>query len=83
MSQCIRVTSNPKASIACNPTEPVILSRTSAIASSARPARSSFNASGRTPNTSRTAHSCAHVSTSANGVGEVNRLATSTSTICP
>jgi len=42
-----------------------------------------LGADARLDATSRTAHSCAHASMPVNGVGEVNRLATNTSTICP
>jgi hypothetical protein len=45
--------------------------------------RSSLSASGATPKTSVTAHAAAQSSTRRSGVGEVSRLATSTSTTCP
>src|SRR5438034_7984076 len=45
--------------------------------------RSSPNVEAATPNTSGTAHARAQSSTRSNGAGEVNRLATNTSTTCP
>ena len=45
--------------------------------------RSSFSASGAIPKTSGTAQVRAQSSTRRSGVGEVNRLATSTSITCP
>jgi hypothetical protein len=83
MSQCSRATSRPKAAIAWAPTDPTIRSRWGAIASSARPMRSSFSAWGGMPKTSGTAQVAAQSSTRRSGVGEVNRLATNTSITCP
>ena len=83
MSQCSRATSMPNAAIACAPTEPTMASSSGAIASSARPIRSSLSASGAMPKTSSTAHARAQSSTRRSGVGEVNRLATSASITCP
>jgi len=83
MSQCSRATSTPKAAIARAPTEPTSWSRWGAIASSARPMRSSFSASGAIPNVSSTAHAAAQSSTRRSGVGEVSRLATSAQITCP
>ena len=54
-----------------------------AIASNARPTRSSFNVSGTAPKTSSTAHSRAQSSTRNNGVGDVKRFAISVSITCP
>ena len=45
--------------------------------------RSSLSVSGRISKTSGTAHAAAQSSTRRNGVGEVSRLATSTSITCP
>jgi hypothetical protein len=83
MSQCSRATSRPKAAIARAPTDPTMWSSLGAIASRARPIRSSFSAAGWIPKTSSTAHALAHSSTRHSGVGEVNRLATRTSMTCP
>jgi hypothetical protein len=69
--------------MACAPTDPTMWSRLGAIASSARPIRSSFSAAGWIPKTSSTAHALAHSSTRHSEVGEVNRLATSASITCP
>ena len=83
MSQCSRATSRPNAAIARAPTEPTMASSLGAIASRARPMRSSFSASGRMPKTSGTAHACAQSSTRPSGVGEVSRLATNAPITCP
>lgn len=83
MSQCNRAVSSPNAVIARAPTEPTMLSSVGAIASRARPIRSSLSASGGVPKTSSTAHAAAQSSTRRSGVGEVSRLATSTSITCP
>jgi hypothetical protein len=83
MSQCNRATSRPKVAIACAPTEPTMASSLGAIASNARPMRSSLSVSGRMPKTSGTAHAAAQSSTRRSGVGEVSRLATSAQMTCP
>ena len=56
MSQCSRDTSIPNAEIAWAPTDPMIPSSSGAIASSARPIRSSLSNSAAIPKTSSTAH---------------------------
>lgn len=83
MSQCSRATSIPKVAIARAPTDPTIWSSSGAIASNARPIRSSFSASGAIPKTSSTAHSRAQSVTRSSGRGLVRRLATSASITCP
>jgi hypothetical protein len=83
MSQCNRATSRPKVAIACAPTEPTMASSAGAIASRARPMRSSFSAAGGIPKTSVTAQVRAQSSTRRSGAGEVSRLATSASITCP
>jgi hypothetical protein len=83
MSQCNRAVSSPKAAIAWAPTEPTMASSLGAIASRARPMRSSLSASGAMPKTSGTAQVRAQSSTRHRGVGEVSRLATSTWITCP
>jgi hypothetical protein len=83
MSQCSRAVSMPKAAIARAPTEPTMASSLGAIASRARPMRSSWSAWEAMPKTSGTAQAAAQSCTRRNGVGEVNRLATSTWITCP
>ena len=73
----------PKVVIARAPIEPTMASNWGAIASSARPTRSSFKVSAVMPNTSGTAQVRAQSSTRTSGVGEVSRLATSVSITCP
>jgi hypothetical protein len=83
MSQCSRATSRPKLAIARAPTDSTMWSSLGAMASRARPIRSSFSARGWIPKTSSTAHARAHSSTRHSGVGEVSRLATSAQITCP
>ena len=83
MSQCRRATSRPNTAIAWAPTDPTSWSSLGAIASSARPTRSSLRASGGMPNVSSTAHARAQSSTRHSGVGEVSRLATNAAITCP
>jgi hypothetical protein len=68
MSQCSRATCTPKAAIARAPTEPTIASSLGAIASKARPMRSSLSAWEAMPKTSGTAHAAAQSCTRGNGV---------------
>jgi hypothetical protein len=65
------------------PTGPTIASSLGAIAARARPMRSSWSAWEAMPKTSGTAQAAAQSCTRRNGVGEVNRLATSTWITCP
>jgi hypothetical protein len=83
MSQCSRATSTPKAAIAWAPTDPTMAFSLGAMASRARPTRSSLSASGAMPKTSSTAQVRAQSSTRHSGVGEVSRLATSAPMTCP
>ncbi len=78
MSQCSRATSTPNSLIAAAPTEPMT-SSCGAIASRARPSRSSLSRCGSMPYTSSTAIAAAHASTCTSGVGAVSRFATSAS----
>ena len=66
-SQCRRATSSPKAAIARAPTDPTICSSRGAIASNARPIRSSLSTCGSIPQTSSTAHCLAQSSTRSSG----------------
>ncbi len=83
MSQCRQATSTPNTAIARAPTDPMIRSNCGAMASNARPIRSSFSAAGSIPKTSSTAHSRAQSSTRSSGRGLERRLATSASITCP
>ena len=79
MSQCSRVTSIPNAAIAAAPIDPMICSDRAAIASNARPRRSSSSTSAGTPKTSCTAHNRAQSATRTIAAGCVNRFAINTS----
>ena len=83
MSQWSRATSSPKAAMAVAPTEPTMCSSSGAIASRARPIRSSLSAAGSIPKISSVAHAAAQCATCTSGVGEVSRLATRASITCP
>src|SRR6266540_3159993 len=83
MSQCSRATSTPNTAIARAPTDPTTRSNCGAMASNARPIRSSLSASGAMPKTSSTAHCLAQPSTRSSGRGLERRLATSASITCP
>jgi hypothetical protein len=83
MSQCSLAVSTPNTAMACAPTEPTSWSSLGAIASRARPMRSSLSASGAIPKVSSTAQVAAQSSTRRSGVGEVSRLATSAQITCP
>src|SRR6266567_581462 len=74
---------NPEHRDRPRPTDPTIWSNSGAIASTARPIRSSLSASGAMPKTSSTAHSRAQSATRNSGRGLERRLATSASITCP
>jgi hypothetical protein len=83
MSQCSRDASIPNVVIACAPTDPMIRSSSGAIASSARPIRSSLSAAGSMSNISSTAQALAQSVTWTSGVGAVSRLAINAWMTCP
>jgi hypothetical protein len=83
MSQCSRDVSIPNVVIACAPMDPMIRSSSGAIASSARPIRSSLSTAGSMSNTSSTVQALAQSVTWTSGVGEVSRLAINAWMTCP